>query len=94
MLKIDIFSFPQRQAIRSFISEPRPDKDVIEYISSLHKSDLASGNIIYLLRGLVVHRILLLALSRRWNVQYGLHPQRDPVAVPFHAKGVPSEMAE
>lgn len=27
-------------------------------------------------------------------VQYGLHPRRDPIAVPFHAKGVPSEQAE
>jgi hypothetical protein len=27
-------------------------------------------------------------------VQYGLHPNRDPIAVPFHAKGVPSEQAE
>ncbi|KAK3356620.1 hypothetical protein B0T25DRAFT_603140 [Lasiosphaeria hispida] len=26
--------------------------------------------------------------------QYGLHPQRDPVAVPFHAKGVPSDQSE
>jgi len=34
------------------------------------------------------------ALSKRWNVQYGLHPRRDPVAVPFQAKGVPSEQAE
>ena len=49
---------------------------------------------IYLLRGLLVHRILLLALKKRWNVQYGLHPNRDSIAVPFHAKGVPSEQAE
>ena len=49
---------------------------------------------IYLLRGLLVHRILLLTLKKRWNVQYGLHPNRDPIAVPFHAKGIPSEQAE
>ncbi|KAJ3568031.1 hypothetical protein NPX13_g6562 [Xylaria arbuscula] len=28
------------------------------------------------------------------NVQYGLHPDRDPMAVPFEAKGKPSEQAE
>ncbi|KAI9824011.1 MAG: hypothetical protein M1826_007544 [Phylliscum demangeonii] len=50
--------------------------------------------IVYLLRGLLVHRLLLLALKKRWNVQYGLHPQRDPIAVPFNAKGVPSDDAE
>ena len=37
---------------------------------------------------------MLLTLKKRWNVQYGLHPGRDPLAVPFHAKGVPSEQAE
>jgi len=47
-----------------------------------------------LLRGLLVHRILLACLNKRWNVQYGLHPDRDPVAVPFHAKGVPSATAD
>lgn len=33
-------------------------------------------------------------MKKRWNVQYGLHPGRDPIAVPFHAKGVPSDQAE
>jgi len=47
-----------------------------------------------LLRGLLVHRILLSCLNKRWNVQYGLHPDRDPIAVPFHAKGVPSPTAD
>ena len=47
-----------------------------------------------ILRGLVVHRILLLGLSKRWNVQYGIHPGRDPIAVPFRSKGIPSDQAE
>ena len=47
-----------------------------------------------LLRGLLVHRILILGMKKRWNVQYGLHPDRDPISVPYHAKGVPSETAE
>ncbi|KAK0671660.1 hypothetical protein QBC41DRAFT_344465 [Cercophora samala] len=49
---------------------------------------------VYLLRGLLVNRILIMTLKKRWNVQYGLHPNRDPVAVPFHAKGVPSDQSE
>jgi hypothetical protein len=49
---------------------------------------------VYLLRGLFANSILLLALKKRWNVQYGLHPDRHPIAVPFHAKGVPSDQAE
>lgn len=47
-----------------------------------------------LLRGLFVHRILIATLKKRWNVQYGLHPTRAPIAVPFLAKGVPSPAAE
>ncbi|KAH8712054.1 hypothetical protein GQ44DRAFT_752359 [Phaeosphaeriaceae sp. PMI808] len=38
---------------------------------------------IHLLRGLI-----------RWNVQYGVDPRRDPIAVPFNAKGVPSDQSE
>lgn len=45
-------------------------------------------------RGLVTRKILVLCLAKRWNVQYGLHPHRPPVAVPFAAKGVPSELSE
>ncbi|KAK0714105.1 hypothetical protein B0T26DRAFT_784054 [Lasiosphaeria miniovina] len=43
-----------------------------------------------------VNRVQNLCPDRpwRWNVQYGLHPKRDPMAVPFHAKGVPSEQSE
>ena len=66
-------------------------------ISSAFKSlsDSVSGSkCLLLLRGLLVNRILLLCLKKRWNVQYGLHPNRPPVAVPFEAKGVPSEQAE
>lgn len=47
-----------------------------------------------LLRGLISQRIILLCLKKRWNVQYGLHPGRVPMAVPFEAKGIPSQTAE
>lgn len=50
--------------------------------------------IVNLLRGLFVHRILISSLKKRWNVQYGLHPTRAPIAVPFLAKSVPSVAAE
>nr|WNZ75847.1 hypothetical protein [Trichoderma harzianum] len=47
-----------------------------------------------IIRGVVTRKILLLCLFKRWNVQYGLHPDRVPLAVPFAAKGVPSELSE
>ncbi|KAL2825471.1 hypothetical protein BDW59DRAFT_161697 [Aspergillus cavernicola] len=47
------------------------------------------------LRGLIAHRILQFALAeKRWLVDYGVHPSRCLLAVPFRAKGVPSESAE
>ena len=49
---------------------------------------------ILLIRGMLVHRILILGLKKRWNVQYGLHEKREPIAVPYHAKGIPSSTSE
>ncbi|MCJ1350906.1 MAG: hypothetical protein MMC33_000887 [Icmadophila ericetorum] len=83
-----------RQVIREFLSEPKLLPSIAEKVRQLFPDNPAARKIIYLLRGLLVHRILLMTLKKRWNVQYGLHPKRDPIAVPFHAKGVPSEQAE
>jgi len=94
VLKIEAFSVSERRSIKIFMSEPRPPKNVTECVANISRGNPAAGFVIYLVRGLIVHRILLLCLSRRWNVQYGLHPTRDPVAVPFHAKGIPSNLAE
>jgi hypothetical protein len=66
---------------------------VEEFASHFPNAKIASDNIL-LVRGLLEKRILLLCLKKRWNVQYGFHPGRPPVAVPFDAKGVPSEQSE
>ncbi|RVD89464.1 uncharacterized protein DFL_000471 [Arthrobotrys flagrans] len=83
-----------QRAVKDFISEAKIAPGLPTEIRMLFSDKVAVLKTIYLLRGLFVHRILLLALKKRWNVQYGLHPTRDPVAVPYHAKGVPSEQAE
>lgn len=83
-----------RLMIKQFISEAKVRPAVVERIRQLFQDKPAVKQNIYLLRGLLVHRILLLTLKKRWNVQYGLHPDRDPIAVPFHAKGVPSAQSE
>ena len=83
-----------RLAIKQFISEANVRPAVTERIRQLFPDKPSAQQNIYLLRGLLVHRILLLTLKKRWNVQYGLHPTRDPIAVPFHAKGVPSDQSE
>ncbi|EPS41761.1 hypothetical protein H072_4291 [Dactylellina haptotyla CBS 200.50] len=83
-----------QQYVKQFISDPKLPLDLVDEIRRTFNGKTSMLKTIYLLRGLFVHRILLLSLKKRWNVQYGLHPTRDPVAVPYHAKGVPSEQAE
>ncbi|KAF1847270.1 uncharacterized protein K460DRAFT_332087 [Cucurbitaria berberidis CBS 394.84] len=63
-------------------------------VTGLFADKNVASKTLLLVRGLLRNRILLLCLKKRWNVQYGLHPSRDPIAVPFEAKGVPSEQAE
>ncbi|KAL5336549.1 hypothetical protein BJX70DRAFT_400495 [Aspergillus crustosus] len=81
-------------AIRIFITQGNVDKSVSTRVAKLFPDTPKARKIVYLLRGLLVHGILILCLKKRWNVQYGLHRYRDPIAVPFHAKGVPSDQAE
>ncbi|RYP37538.1 hypothetical protein DL767_002846 [Monosporascus sp. MG133] len=80
--------------IRRVLTEERLDKDEIMRVLSFFADKESAPKSLLLVRGLLLNRILLLCLKKRWNVQYGLHPNRPPVAVPFEAKGVPSEQAE
>lgn len=70
------------------------DRKLIERVSAFFADRSSARKNILLVRGLLQNRILLLCLKKRWNVQYGLHPNRHPIAVPFDAKGVPSGQAE
>ncbi|KAF4999120.1 hypothetical protein FGRMN_2683 [Fusarium graminum] len=83
-----------RVAVKDFISSARPRSSSIDHIRTLSPDKSSLRQTIYLLRGLLVNRILMMTLKKRWNVEYGLHTQRDPIAVPFHAKGVPSDQSE
>ena len=75
---------PSRQEdIREFISLPLVEPEVIGRIADMFESNQHLVDVVYHLRGLFVHRILLSTLKKRWNVQYGLHPTRDPIAVPY-----------
>ncbi|RAL63869.1 hypothetical protein DID88_003512 [Monilinia fructigena] len=83
-----------RTAIRNFITEPKVSTAVGKAVKSIFPDNPALKQNLFHVRGLLVHRILLLALKKRWHVQYGLHPERDPIAVPFYAKGIASDQAE
>jgi hypothetical protein len=86
----------ERGAIKDFLSPctRRLKPTTLERIRGLQPDRPQVKQTVYLLRGLLVHRILIMTLKKRWNVQYGLRPNSDPVAVPYHAKGVPSEQSE
>jgi hypothetical protein len=55
--------------IREFISESKVSDKVAEAIRGLFPDKPAIKQSVYLLRGLFVHRILLMVLKKRWNVQ-------------------------
>lgn len=80
--------------IKRVLLDENLDCKLIERVSALFADRSSARKNILLVRGLLLNKILLLCLKKRWNVQYGLHPNRHPIAVPFDAKGVPSEQAE
>lgn len=86
-----------RRTIRQFLSEASTkvqDKDGLKEVVDLFNDRESAVKTLLLVRGIILNRILLFCMKRRFNVQYGLHPSRDPMAVPFEAKGVPSESSE
>ncbi|KAM3084368.1 hypothetical protein ACMFMG_001526 [Clarireedia jacksonii] len=83
-----------KHEIKRVLVERDIDYNVIDSVSGYFIDKYSSYNNILLLRGLLLHRTFFLCLKKRWNVQYGLNPNRHPIAVPFEAKGVPSEQAE
>lgn len=81
-------------AIRRVLTEENIDHKLIKQVSYFFADTASAYKNVLLVRGLLLNKILLLCLKKRWNVQYGLHPNRHSIAVPFEAKGVPSERAE
>lgn len=71
----------EQASIRKFISIAKVPKDVQDIIDEIFPDQPAAKKKVFLLRGLLVNRILLLTLKKRWNVQYGIHKERDPIAV-------------
>ena len=94
ILPIENCSLEEEELVKNFLCCARISTDGAPKASSLFEYNIDARNKLLLLRGLLLHQILLLSLSKRWNVQYGVHAGRDPVAVPFTSKGIPSEQAE
>lgn len=81
-------------SVSSFLREAQFPKATALKIARAFKGNVDARQRLLLLRGLYVHKILLLGLSKRWNVQYGIDNRRDPIAVPYKAKGIASDQAE
>jgi len=88
------FTKGNEKVIQLFLLEGLPKKDVIKSVESIFAQRPHLMSRLYTMRGLLAFGILSMTIKKRWNVQYGLHPSRSPMAVPYHAKGVPSERAE
>ena len=70
------------------------DKDCQELVDTLGQRESLVQKVL-LVRGLLAYKILSSVLrSKRWSVNYGLHPTRCLTAVPYRAKGVPAPSAE
>ncbi|KAM0493507.1 hypothetical protein ACHAP8_009137 [Fusarium lateritium] len=80
--------------VRSIVSGTNFDRLTCQRVAESLTDEVFGMKNLYLLKGLLSEGLLLTCLKKRWNVQYGLHPQRAPIAVPFEAKGVPSLTAE
>ena len=94
ILPMDGCSLHEVASVNSFLREAQFPKATALKIAGVFKANAATRQRLLLLRGLCVHKILLLGLSKRWNVQYGIDTRRDPIAVPYKAKGIASDQAE
>jgi len=94
VLSVDGCSQDELESVCKFLRDATFPKAMAVKVGGILKGNTDARQRLLLLRGLLVHRILLMGLSKRWNVQYGVDPRRDPIAVPFRSKGIPSDQAE
>lgn len=91
ILPVSNLTVEQLEAIEVFLLSPDWEEESTQIIEGLSEG---LRKTVLLLRGLLGLQILPLALNKRWNVEYGLHPSRCLVSVPYRGKGVPSASAE
>lgn len=94
VLSVDGCTSDELDTLKKFLHDATFPKAIAFKMGEVLKGNTDARQRLLLLRGLLVHRILLMGLSKRWNVQYGVDPRRDPIAVPFRSKGIPSDQAE
>ncbi|KAF5250791.1 hypothetical protein FANTH_4063 [Fusarium anthophilum] len=87
-------SLDAKTNVKLLLSATQPSASVWKHAIGSLNDDPATRKTLHLLHGLIPQRLLILCLKKSWNVQYGLHLDRAPIAVPFEAKGIPSQTAE
>ncbi|KIW67539.1 hypothetical protein PV04_06783 [Phialophora macrospora] len=92
---------PVREAVLRYLTKPSPSLCEISQFESQGPGGFwtdATSKILLLLRGLLAGGILPFAFrQKRWRVQYGLDPSRQPhtrLAVPYRAKDNPTLRSE
>lgn len=94
-LNLDSWSLVDKGLLSRFLLVVEIGKEVCSTITDLCKNDESLMKRILLLRGLIAHKVILFILGgKRWSVNFGQHPNRCLVAVPYRAKGVPAATAE
>lgn len=90
----DKINFNARENVGLIVSGADVPSSIWAMVTESLADEAMGTKMLYLARGLISNRILLSCLKKRWNVHYGLHPCRAPIAVPFESKGIPSQTAE
>ncbi|KAL2845426.1 hypothetical protein BJY01DRAFT_247690 [Aspergillus pseudoustus] len=92
-LSLQKFALPARERVMRFIRcKEIAEEDRVAICERLDSSLVLKRLLV--LRGLFAHNVLHFALAgKRWLVDYGIHLTRCLLAVPFRAKGVPSDNA-
>lgn len=75
IMPIRDFTNPQRKAIKIFISQSTVPQQIVDEVRGLFPDRPELRKRVMLLRGLLVHRILLHTLKKRWYVEYGIDPR-------------------
>ena len=90
-----LFPVDKRELAVRFITDISMTKDDATPLLDYCRENTISAGILYLLRGLIAHNIILFSLKdKRWKVDYGLDLKRTLLAVPYCAKDSPAAKAE
>lgn len=84
-----------RKALLKFLVNSTWSSFATDSFQNLVSGSKALESALLLLKGLFGKGVLRFCLEqKRWRVQYGLHPTRTKLAVPYHAKDSPASRAE